>query len=342
VGEASRRVGKETKDKRPGETELQHKFRKAIADEMMTQFKSLLKDGKGVTFRVDVDRTAGELTVSLNTTARPGSPLAGLIEGLGKKPGVGATLVSREAAVNGLLHLALPAKLRKALEPAIDEGLQTALKRVQDEVQRGLLDTLLKGITPTLKAAEIDSGFNVTGPASSGLYTLLLGFKLKEGEGLEKAVKDVFNALPPEARDRVTLDADKVGKVSIHKVMPDQFDRQTKAILGENPIYVAIRDDALLFGAGERGLAALKEALGAGSAEGLPFQVEASLAKLAPLMVRENKGAPAAARKAFKEKGSDKVRLTLEGGSGLKLRLGIKGPVLHFFALLDEMKKKEL
>ena len=41
------------------------------------------------------------------------------------------------------------------------------------------------------------------------------------------------------------------------------------------------------------------------------------------------------------DRNGDKVRLVLEGGPTLQLRASMKGQVLRFVALMDEMKKKD-
>ena len=44
---------------------------------------------------------------------------------------------------------------------------------------------------------------------------------------------------------------------------------------------------------------------------------------------------------AFKAQGSDKLLLSLEGGSELRFKLGMKGAVLRFFSLLDAAEKEQ-
>jgi hypothetical protein len=55
----------------------------------------------------------------------------------------------------------------------------------------------------------------------------------------------------------------------------------------------------------------------------------------------EEKIVATAAKKAFKEPGSDKVRLTVEGGKSLQVRLSFKAQVLAFGLLLEKARKGE-
>jgi hypothetical protein len=48
----------------------------------------------------------------------------------------------------------------------------------------------------------------------------------------------------------------------------------------------------------------------------------------------------AAAAKAFKEPGADRVQLTLSGGKALTLKVAARTQLVAFFAALDEARKK--
>jgi hypothetical protein len=253
---------------------------------------------------------------------------------------VGAGLVGPDSALNGLVHLALPAKLRTALAPVIDEAVKKALEGEKDKGKRDLLAGLLQALTPTLKSAELDAGFDIRGPGAGGLYTVVAGVKVKDGAAIEKALRDAVLKVPQEERKGLQVDFDKAGDVRIHRVTPDKVDEQTRQLFGDNPFFFAARDDAVLMAAGAKGLEALKGAVAAAPAPGKPLQLEVSLARLAKVMAREQKAAPEAARKAFAaDKGGDKIRVTLEGGKSLQLRLSLKPPVVTFLSLIDKAKK---
>src|SRR5262249_28854534 len=160
---------------------------------------------------------------ALSLTAKPGSTCADEIAGLNKRKSVGASLTGSGAAVNGVIHFALAEKLRKMFEPVVDEGVDLLLKKQKDEAKRQLMEGILKSLAPTAKMAEFDGGMSVQGPGNNGLYTVLMGLKVKDGAGIEKALKDLLEKLPGEVKDRVAMDADKAAGTNIHKITPENL-----------------------------------------------------------------------------------------------------------------------
>src|SRR5262249_18811539 len=76
IGELTRNLSEGKADKKPGETDAQYKFRIAVVDELTTQFKAIVQDGKSVTMRLDIDPKKDEMSLALSFTAKPDSKLA--------------------------------------------------------------------------------------------------------------------------------------------------------------------------------------------------------------------------------------------------------------------------
>jgi hypothetical protein len=338
LGQIDLQLAKAKEKQRPDETPAQAKLKEAVLDEVSARIKSLLRDGGPVDVRVNLDRSAGDLSLSVSLAGKPDSPLAATIADLGKLRGLAASLAGSDSAMSGLLDLALPDKLRSAVGPVIDEGEQKIVGKQENKVQRDILEAVLNAVKPTLKAGELDAGFDLRGPNADGIYTAVAGIKVKDGEQIDKALHKIVTDLPPEARDLIKLDFDKVDKVTIHRVTA--HGKVNKDIpLGDNPVFVAVREDALLLAAGDKGLEALKEVVGATAKASPVAQLKLSVARLAPLMEKENKGAVEAAKKVFaKDKDADKVRITVEGGSALQLRLVLKTQLVKFFSMIDTNK----
>jgi hypothetical protein len=339
--QTERKVADFKEQKLPGETETQREFRLAVVNEVMNQLKGLLKDGKSFNIRLNVDQKAGELSLTTRLIGADGSELGNTIADLGKGPSLAAGIITgQNAAVSLRTHVSLPGKLRKTLEPVIDETMEKLLKKENDKVKKELMEIVLKAVAPTAKSAELDGGFSLTGPGENDLYTVLLGIKVKDGSDIEKSVRQVLEKGPAEVKGIVKLDVEKAGGVNIHQITPPQYDAKHRKVLGENPIYFAVRDDAIIVASGERGLAELKSALSSEPKPGSCFHMELSLAKLAPVM--DDKIAAAAAKKAF-EKGTtdDKIVVVFHGGKAAELRMSMKAQVVKFIALTDEMKKAE-
>src|SRR5262249_41248897 len=196
---------------------------------------------------------------------------------------------------------------------------------------------------PTIKEGTLDTAFDLRHSSDDKLYTAVFGVRLKDAADLDKAVRASVEKVPEEARNKIKLDADSEGDIKIHSLdVGKQFDAKAKEVLGEKPIYFAVRDDALFLALGENGLKALKGAVKAKAKTAPLMQVEMSLARLAPLIGHNQKAAPDAARTAFgKDKDDDKVYLTLTAGKALQLRAGMKGAVVRFFSLIDKEEKKK-
>jgi hypothetical protein len=324
----------------PGETPAQAAFRTAAVDELSARIKSLLRDGGAIDLHMQVDRKARELALSLSLAAQPGSPLAQTIAELGKARAVGASLVGASSALSIALDVGLSARLRATLGPVLDEAEKKAVEEARAQGKGDIAATLIGAIKPTFQGAELDAGLDIRGPGPGGKFTVLAGMRIKDGEGIDKALHKLVAALPDQDRRQIQIDFDKIDQVPIHRITPAKVDREFAEMLGKEPVYLAVRADALLVAAGEEGLEALKQAIGTAPRKGTVFQVEMSAARMAPLLEKEHQGATAIAKKAFaNDKEGDRVVIRLSGGDSLKLRVSMKTPLLQFFSLLDEAKK---
>ncbi|HEY7311372.1 MAG TPA: hypothetical protein VH643_18570 [Gemmataceae bacterium] len=320
----------------PNETETQKKFRKAAIDEVGKAIKSLLGEGGETSLRLDLDRKAGDVTLTASVEGKAGSAMATTIRDLGQVKSITAGLLKKDAAMNGELNVSLPEKLRELLGPVLKDGEKQALAKAKDEGEREVLNTVFEAIMPTLKAAELDVAFNLQGPGSDGLYALVSGVKVKDGAKLEKTFRETL-AKDPKAD--VKFDVEKVGSVGIHRVTLKKVDADVRRAFGDNPLYLAFRDNALLFAAGAKGLGTLKEALAVAPTTGKVMELQVAVARLAPLA--EDKDAPEIARKVFgDDKDSDRLRVTLEGGKALKLRLSMKAKLIEYANQIGQAKKK--
>src|SRR5262249_36333993 len=267
---------------------------------------------------------------------RPGTALARNVQALADTKSAVAGLIGEDSATNGRLTLTLPEGARGGLGPVLDEAGARWVKQAPNETERELRDRFFKALAPTLREGTLDVAGDLRGPSQDKLYTGVLAVRLKDGADLEKAIRASVDKLPAEARAKVTLDADKAGGVAVHRLNVEKdYDAKTRQNFGENPIYFAVRDDALFVVLGHKGADAVKGAVGARPKAGPVARVEMSLARMVPLM-EGPKAAAESAREAFgKEKRGDTVYLTLEGGKALQLRAGMKGPVIRFFSLMD-------
>jgi hypothetical protein len=340
LGVIDNHLAKEREKTKPGASEEEVALHKAAIDQLSSTIKSVFRDGSSVDLRLGVDRNAGELSVAFHLAAKAGSDLANSISDLAKSKSVAAALVGRDSAASGAVHLTLPAKLRSAIDGIVDHAQKKAVESATNDLERELREILLKALEPTLKSGVFDAGVDLRGPSSSNVYTLVVGGRVKDGAGLEKAIRKIVDKVPDEVKNFITLDAAKAGAVAIHKITPPETDAKMRALFGDNPVYVAIREDAVLVALGDKGLEAIKEAVAAAPKTGRIFSTEAALARLAPLIEKEHRGAIEAAKKAFgKEGDTDKLRFVIEGGDTLQIKLAARAELLKFATAMDRHRK---
>ena len=314
-------------------------FEAAVLDEAATQVKTLLMEGGPVMLKVDVDRKKHDLSLSASFAAKPDSTLSKTLAALGQEKSLAAGLSGKNSAMGGFLHASLPASIRKALGPMVDEQLKKLLENLDQNTQ-DLLAPLVSALKPTLKEGVLDLGLHMRGPSKSGKYTLVGSVQVKDGEGLEKAVKKLVGKLPEEMKKPLTFDVEKADGINIHRIDQDHVAQVGKDLFGEGPLYFAIRKDGVIATSGENALETLKSCLSAQPKAGTLMQLDLSLARIATLLAIQHKTAPEAAKKVFTEKGSDKVRLSLQAGNKLELKLSIKTAALAFAAMLDKAPRR--
>jgi hypothetical protein len=331
------------KEKQPGESEADLLFRTAAVDEWVAQLKAALVDGQDLAINLDVDRKAEDLSLTANLTAKSGSSLATSIADIGKAKSVASGLVGTDSAVNVIVHGMVSDRFRKALDPAIDAAFKKALDDEKDKAKRAVASKFYKLLEPTYKSGELDIGGSLRGPNANGLFVGVGAIKVKDGLALEKAVKDIVKDLPAEDKKDIDLDFDKAKGVNIHRLKPGKdYSDDARRAFGENPVYVAFRDDALLISLGEGGLTAIKDAIGAEPQACKAIQVDVAMGRFAKMLGKDQEDAVNAARKAFaKSKTGDRLTVTLEGGKSLHLHASMKAQLVTFFTLVNEAQEKK-
>ncbi len=326
--------------KEPNETEAQHKLKVAMIDSFYKQVATVLNEGHEVNVRLDLNDANHDISVKASLSGKDGTSLAKNITALGQRKSLFAAIPGSSSVLSMLVHVSIPAGVRESMGALFDEGLSKSLAEEKDAQKREITQKLVKSLEPSLKSGDIDAVFDLSGPGSSKLYTLVMGLKLKDGANIDKTVRDAVKQAPEADRKKFTFDAEKAGSTSIHRVDIGDIDANAKKMLGSGPAYFAFRDDALLIAAGDNALAAIKKAITAQPQAGKPLQVVVSIARLAPLMAKDNPEAPKIAEKVFAgKKDADKITFTIEGGESLSVHFTLKKALVQFFAEMDKEKK---
>jgi hypothetical protein len=329
-------------DQKPaGETAAQHAVKVQAAKQTSAAVSSILKEGGPVTIQVDISPESKQLVLEASFAAQPNTGLAKHLAALGASQSLFASLPTPDAALSAIVHAALPESLRASIGPAIDEGIKNGLEKEKNAAKRAQGEKVLKALSPTLKAGELDVGFALRGPTESKHYTLVAGLKVKDGAQIERVLRDFVKDLPEAERGKIQLDAESAGDIKIHRISGKDLDAEARRNFGDNPFYLAIKSGAVLVSGGDGGLEALKTALSAQPGAAPEVDIKVSLARLAPTTAKSKNDTTAAAQKAFGGigHGNDQLQITLEGGKSLKARLSMNADVLRFFSILDKEKK---
>jgi hypothetical protein len=324
--------------KQRGETEKQREFRMEALKQIAEDFKLVLDDGAELSLEFNISKNTGALGVNARLSGKSNSKLAKKISDLGKSTSLFAGLAGPNTAVQMLLHFVPAEAIRKGFAEVIEEGKTKALAGIQDEGKRKDAERLIKALTPTLESADIDAAFTLNRPEKSKHYNVIAAVKLTEGNNLAKTLHELVSGLlkdiPEAERAKIKLDAESAGSIKIHRLdIQEKYDEKARAVFGDNPLYLAFRDDALFVAAGEDALAALKKALAAAPAVAPPFQLNVSVARLAKLLTTA--GGPDV---SFPGTDPGNVTLSIEGGSSLRLRLSAQLSVVQFFSNIANSK----
>jgi len=318
-----------------GHTEAEKKFIEAAIDEYGAFLKSLLNHGSEAILRLDLDRKAGDLSLTVSVAGKPDSPLAKRIHDLGQVKSLTASLGQKDAAISGTMNVSLPKKLRPLMASALKDIEKQALAKAKNKSERDLRAVLIETVMPTLRVAELDMAFRLQGPNDKGLYSLVGGAKIKDGAKWESSFRKLLTHDP---KVDLQLDIEKVHGVGIHRVTLKKVDANTRRLFGDNPLYLAFRKDLLLFSGGDNGLELLKEALAIGPTKSKVWELQMSLARVAPLFHDSTHGD--IARKVFgDDKDGDHIYASMEGGEALTLHLSLKAKLIDYLIRVGKAKK---
>jgi hypothetical protein len=332
-------IGQAKEEDLPGGTDKQKALRDAILDELTVQLRSLIEDGTTTRLRLDLNRKTQELSVTFDLESKSGSILAKNLASLGSGQSAARAMMPNRAVMTTTLHLNVPERIRKALVPVYEELRDQGLQSL-DANARDILLPLIGTLEPTIRSGQLDLALAVGGPGKGGKFTLLGAIGVEKGLAIEKSIKDILEKVP-EAAGAVKTDVFQVGKINVHRLENSNPDANARELFGEDPFHLAIREDAVVLSYGEEGEPLIRQAAAGRPTAAQPLRAELSVARLARFIAREEKQAPAVAKKAFQGKGDDRIVLEVRSGNRLEVHLSVKLPVLTFAGLMDQARKKD-
>ncbi len=328
----------EAKQKKiPGETPAVEKLRNDVSEMLLQFIVQVFTQGDDLTMKVDMDRKAGDIGLGVSFKGKNGSELAKTIAGMGAGKSMGAGMISKDSVLHMNMNSVIPATARKDFIKVFQEGINKSIEDEKDAGKKGIMEKMAKALAPTLELGTMDAVMEVR-KTSNGKFAFLTAMKIAEGKKIEEVIKLLYKDLPDSEKKKLSLDFAKAGDTNVHKVDILVQPADVKNF-GSEPGYLAISNDVILFAGGEKSLPLVNEALSSSAKPSPIFEFEIAFNKAAGLLTKEFADAVEVAEKIFKENpNSDKLKLTLEGGKELSLKMSMKSTVLTFFKAADGSK----
>ncbi len=328
----------EAKQKKiPGETPAVQKLRNDVSEMLLQFIVQVFTQGDDLTMKVDMDRKAGDIGLGVSFKGKNGSELAKTIAGMGAGKSMGAGMISKDSVLHMNMNSVIPATARKDFIKVFQEGINKSIEDEKDAGKKGVMEKMAKALAPTLELGTMDAVMEVR-KTSNGKFAFLTAMKIAEGKKIEEVIKLLYKDLPDSEKKKLSLDFAKAGDTNVHKVDILVQPADVKNF-GSEPGYLAISNDVILFAGGEKSLPLVNEALSSSAKPSPIFEFEIAFNKAAGLLTKEFADAVEVAEKIFKENpNSDKLKLTLEGGKELSLKMSMKSTVLTFFKAADGSK----
>jgi hypothetical protein len=336
-------------DPLPNETKAIKAFKDQAIDDVTRTLQSVLNDGEKLSLHLNIDPKTEEFAVEFELTGKSGSKLAKDLKSISENKSVVAGAIgSADAAMSMNVSVALAPDLKKLFGPVVDDVIELAKKEANapGEIQTKA-EPLLKALTPSLKAGDLDVGVAMHGPTKDDLYTVVFGLKLAEGKKVEEAIKTLVKDLPPEFGALIKFDAEKLsGGAGLHVIqMGMHVDEKMAKVFGKSDAYLAFRDDLLVLALGPQGKEAVTKAVASKPADVGVTQFKMQVGRLAAIAgdtADELAAAKAAAKKIFGDKPTnDALAFAITGGESLKIKLSIQAKAIQFLAETAAAKKKD-
>src|SRR5439155_14308888 len=144
LGQLELRLAAVEEEKSSEESASGHQLKAQTAKEAAKGLSTLLQDGGALKIRLNVDRDKNLLSAEASLAGKPDSKLAAGIAGLKESTSLFAGLLDPDAAVNVLLHAALPANLRLAFSSAVESEIAKGLSKEKDSAKRAEGEKVVK------------------------------------------------------------------------------------------------------------------------------------------------------------------------------------------------------
>ena len=325
-----------------GLTETQEAFRQRLLQAIGKQIGRAINEGGDLNGEVKINAATNKVEVGLSFQAAKKTQLAADFNRLAKRRSIFAGINGTKSAIHLHGHAMMPPSAMPAYHAALKELVKKALGDVKQAAKRAEAKKFLDALAPTLESGEYEAMLVVDGPSANGHLSVLSGFHLKEGRKVAATLREMLESalrFAPKERERIKLDAAKVGDVGIHRIKVDVPDENVRQFVGDHPFYVAFRDDAVFLSFGENGLSAIKKAVATKpAANSTLFKVDVDLARIAPLMAKTPEQRQAISR-IFTNGKAGRVQIRLQAGTTMRFHFAADLSVVQLIAEMTKNKE---
>jgi hypothetical protein len=318
--------------KRPGESDAAYAQRQLVFSTVRSRFDAFKRVAIGLTQQsrelacdLDVDPRRNGLSLDLALVPRPDTVEAALFQ-------YAATARSRFTSLPHADRLSVRFHLPPAGGPKVTftvkdfAGMRAGLRMVIDPKYIDLAVQGTRIAVATFLADGLDGSVDERSPPGGGEGTeVLIGWKVQDGDQLNKLLRDAIRGLPAEQQKEYAFAWNHARHAGA------RIHRCKLAFLDGDESYLAVRDDVVFLGSGKHGLQWVKEALDH-FAKTPPPASPLLAAEANSGLFLENKSFAQALPKELSGAARERlrVRLRVEGGKDLRLHLEMNPQLLRW------------
>jgi hypothetical protein len=300
-------------------------------DLALNGMKATINEGADLTIELDLDEPRGELALEVSISGRPGTNMEKALGAFGKRLSLfGAISPAPLASI--AMNMPSPKEFQAVMAKSIDDAREQAIAAAGQPKQQELAAKVIDVMKPLFTGDDFDMRADLVGPlktlAGEDRYVLLVAMKAPNGKDISSFFRDTLANLPREEGVELHFDLAKSDDgTPVHKIVlpvPNDLDGR---LFGPFAIFVAFRDDSLLFAYGDQGQAVLLDALAASAKGGArvsaPLSAVVQAKTLVELAAIINDDVAAKIGDALKDapNGPETVRLSITAPDGvLRLR----------------------
>ncbi|MCS7271529.1 MAG: hypothetical protein NZ703_10620, partial [Gemmataceae bacterium] len=213
--------------------------------------RALIEEVRELHLKLFVNEKQNDISVELSVIPQPQGVLAKNLTSLELRTSraYGITAIPN-AVVRGNMNFALTDETRKLWDDLVNSIVEQ-IKEEAPKKDREVAEKAIETLVPTLKAGMVDVAAAVTAPNARGHYTVVAAIRVKDGQKIDAAFRDIVRLYERDTGDTqsVKIAVSRVGNFTIHQIN-DALPPEAGAYLGSRTIWIAFSDDLVAISVG--------------------------------------------------------------------------------------------